>query len=125
MVTVAGALAASVHPAGRVTVTTWPAVVPVFAVQVPANPEAKVTAGEVGSVNALLNVAEMVLPAARAPVAEGVNPTVQVETAVAVATAGEKVTPVGVLATALITTAVAGWAAAGSLEVATPKALAG
>ena len=124
MVTVAAALAARAQPAGRVMVTTELVVVPVVALQ-PVNPDAKVIAGVAGTVNELLKVTAMVLPATRAPVAEGVKPTVQVDVAVAVATPGTKVTPVGALPTAVITTGEAGWPGAASGVVATPKALAG
>jgi hypothetical protein len=67
-------------------------------VQVPVNPDAKVTAGVAGMTNPASNVTEMVLGAARAPEAEGVKPTVQIEVARGKWEAGENVTPVGVVA---------------------------
>jgi hypothetical protein len=85
------------------------------------NPDPQVIAGEAGTVKLELNVTEMVLVAARAPVAEVVKPTVQVEVAFATVEPGVKVTPEG----APISTGEAGLAGVVSAEVATLKVLAG
>jgi hypothetical protein len=94
----------------------------VVAVQVPVNPDAKVTGGEAERVNVGKNVAEMVFPEARAPEAEVVKPTVQVESALGNVEPGENVTLVGVVGK--IVTGLAGLAAAVSWVVATLKVLA-
>jgi hypothetical protein len=122
MLTVAAVLLARVHPAGRVMVTVWPPVTPVVGLQVPVNPDVKVTAGVAGIPNPASNVTLMVFPEARAPEAEDVKPTVQVEVAWAKKEAGMNVTPVGEVP---ITTGEAGLAGVVSWEVATLKVPAG
>ena len=92
-------------------------------VQVPVNPEWKVTVGVAGMVKAGLNVTAMVLGEARAPPDEVVKPTVQVETAPATDEPGAKVTPESGVAP--ITIGEAGLAGVGSADVATLKVLAG
>jgi hypothetical protein len=78
-----------------------------------------VTACPVGRVKPGPNVTEMVLVGARAPDADGVKPTVQVERALGKVEPGENVTPVGVVA--VMTTGAAGLAGVVSWEVATLK----
>jgi hypothetical protein len=76
-------------------VTTWPVVDPVVVpVQVPVNPVGKVTTGAAGRTNPASNVTVTVFGAARAPAAELVKPTVQVEVAWAALDPGAKVTAV-------------------------------
>jgi hypothetical protein len=123
MVRVAGVLAARTQPAGpRVMVTVWALVDAVVPVQVPVNPFPVTTVGAPGTPNPGAKVTEMVSPEARAPVAEGVNPTVQVDSAPVWFDPGAKVTPLG---EEPITTGVAGWAGVTSWDVATLKPLAG
>jgi hypothetical protein len=117
MVTVPAVLLASAQEL-RVIRTVWTVVVPVVAVQAPVNPDAYVTVGVAGTVKLELNVTEMVLVAARVPVAEVVKPTLQVEVAPAAVEPGVKVTPVGEVG--VITTSLVGWPMR-SVEVATPK----
>jgi hypothetical protein len=94
MVTVAAVLLARTQELVRVMVITWPSVAPFPAAQVPVKPEAKVTVGVGGRINPGPNWTEMVLGAARAPPAEDVRPTVQVEVALARFEPGVKVTAV-------------------------------
>jgi hypothetical protein len=94
MVTVAAVLLARTQEPVRVMVTTWPAFVPGAEAQVPVNPDPKVTAGVAGRTNPGANVTVTVLGAARAPAAELVKPTVQVEVAWAALEPGAKVTAV-------------------------------
>jgi hypothetical protein len=95
MVTATAVMAAMVQPAGRVITTTLAAPDATGVAQVPVAPDVKVTVGVAGTVKLELNVTEMVLPAAREPVAEVVRPTFQVEVAWATAEPGTNVTPVG------------------------------
>jgi hypothetical protein len=93
-VRVTAVLAAMVHPVGRVIVTTLAAPAATGVVQVPPVPDVKVTVGVAGTVKLVLKVAVTVFVAARAPVAEVVKPTVQVEVACATTEPGVKVTAV-------------------------------
>jgi len=98
----------------RVRVTTAPLAVAVA--EQSTNPVGKVMVGVAGTVKAELNVTVTVPPAARAPLEELLKPTVQVATAPAVWGEPEKVTGVGLVATAIITFD-EGLAAAVSAEV--------
>jgi hypothetical protein len=62
-----------------VIVTTCPVVDAVQTLHVPVKPLTSATVGVAGMTNPDGNVTEIVLPDARAPVDEGVNPTVHVE----------------------------------------------
>jgi len=87
-------------------------------------PVGRVTVAPEGTVNAEGNVTVIVLPALSFPLEEVVNPTVQVEVALAAVEPAENVTLVGAVA-ALITTAEDGLVAVVSFEVATLNPLAG
>ena len=121
IVTVAALEFVSAQVPLMVIVTTWPDVEPVVVpVQVPVNPDAKVTVGDAGITKPDAKVAVTVFAAAplNAPVALLLKPTVQI--AVELADCGEptKVTVVGVVAAA-ITTDDEGLAATESADVAT------
>jgi hypothetical protein len=123
MLRVAAVLLASAHDAPAKVMVTTPPVALAVAVQL-VNPLTKVTVGDAGTLKAELNVAVMVLPAARWPLAEVVKPSVHVAVEFAVWAEPEKETTVGVVAAA-ITTLEAGLAAVVSCEVATLNPLAG
>ena len=97
MLRVAAVLLASAHDAPAKVMVTTPPVALAVAVQL-VNPLTKVTVGDAGTLKAELNVAVMVLPAARWPLAEVVKPSVHVAVEFAVWGEPEKETAVGVVA---------------------------
>src|SRR5437016_5100771 len=121
IVKVAAALSASAQLAPTsVIVTTLPVVLPV-AVQL-VKPPVSAIVGVLGIEKLLGNVAVTVLPAASAPWAPAVKPSVQVSVTARVLVAPANVTPV--TADGLIVTALAGLTSRLSFDVCTAKLLA-
>jgi hypothetical protein len=118
MVREAVVLLPTAHDAPAKVMVTTPPVVDAVAVQL-VNPVPKTMVGVAGTVKAEGIVTVMVLFAASAPVDEVLKPTLQVETALAAADPGEKVTAVGGVAAKIVT--VLGLAATVSCEVDTEK----
>lgn len=94
MVNVDGLLPEREQPPGKVTVTTLDDVDTVAPEQVPVKPLVKVTVGVNGTVKLVGNVTAKASPAASAPLAEVVKPTVQVAAACATLDDPENVGPV-------------------------------
>jgi hypothetical protein len=94
IVSVAAVLAASAHVLVSVIVTVGPALTTPVAAHVPVNPLANVIVGDAATVKVAGKTTVIVSVDASDPLADGVNPTVQVSTANAACVGAVNVTPV-------------------------------